>query len=69
MPLYSYVCKDCGETFDLLVGVTVQKTELKCRKCGSEHIEKTFGSFSMGASGSKTSGFDSSSARRACPFG
>lgn len=69
MPLYSYVCKDCGEKFDLLVGVTAQKTVLECKKCGSEHIERTFGTFSMGASGSKASSFDSSCPTGTCPLG
>ncbi len=32
MPLYSYICKECGEKFDLLVGMTQEKTELKCQK-------------------------------------
>lgn len=69
MPLYSYVCKDCGETFDLLVGVTAQKTEMKCIKCGGGHIEKTFGTFSMGASGNKTGSYDSSCPTGTCPLG
>lgn len=69
MPLYSYVCQDCGENFDLLVGVTARKAEMKCSRCGSEHIEKTFGTFSMGASGRKTSRLDSSCPTGTCPLG
>ena len=29
MPIYNYICKDCDEKFDLLVGVTAEKEELK----------------------------------------
>jgi len=47
MPIYSYRCKDCQNTFDLLIGVTSDQAELKCEKCGSANIEKTMGSFSV----------------------
>ena len=69
MPLYSYICKDCGETFDLLVGMTKQKAELKCKQCGSTHIEKTFGTFSVGPKGSKSGGSGSSCPTGTCPLG
>lgn len=69
MPLYSYVCEDCGETFELLVGMTAQKTEFKCRRCGSKNIEKTFGTFNMGESSSKKSASDSSCPTGTCPLG
>jgi len=48
MPIYTYECKDCSEKFDLLIGVTSEKTELKCRKCNSKNIQKTISSFSVG---------------------
>ncbi|MEA3346479.1 MAG: zinc ribbon domain-containing protein [Candidatus Auribacterota bacterium] len=60
MPIYTYICKDCGENFDLLVGVTAKKTELKCSKCNSKNIKKTFSSFSAGGS---------DSSRPSCPTG
>ena len=66
MPLFSYICKECGEKFDLLMGMTSEKTELKCKKCGSENIEKTFGSFSVGGP-SQSSG--SSCPTGTCPLG
>ena len=48
MPLQNYICKNCGEKFDLLIGMTQEKPKLKCKKCGSKNIEKTFGTFNMG---------------------
>lgn len=63
MPIYTYVCKDCGEKFDLLVGVTSEKLELKCKNCGSKKIEKTLGTFSVGNPG------DKSSSSGSCPTG
>ncbi|MEA3328360.1 MAG: zinc ribbon domain-containing protein [Candidatus Omnitrophota bacterium] len=68
MPIYSYICKDCKEKFDLLAGVTSEKTELKCKKCGSKNIEKTFASFSVGdSSNSKSKSSGSSCSTGTCP--
>jgi putative FmdB family regulatory protein len=47
MPLYSFVCKDCSEKFDLLIGVTKQSEKKVCKKCGSKNIKKVFASFSV----------------------
>lgn len=55
MPIYSYECKDCGKKFDLLIGVGVEKDELKCIKCKGKNIQKIFASFSIG-SGKSSSG-------------
>ena len=63
MPIYTYVCKDCGENFDLLVGVTSEKAELKCKQCNSKNIKRTLGSFSVGNSS------DKSSSGPSCPTG
>ena len=64
MPIYTYICKKCGERFDLLMGVTSEKAELKCSKCGSRKIERAFESFSVGSSEGK-----SSSSGPSCPTG
>ncbi len=69
MPVYSYVCKDCGGKFDLLVGVTSEKVELKCRKCGSKDIEKALGSFSVRNPGDKSSSSGPSCPTGTCPTG
>ena len=68
MPIYSYNCKKCSSTFDLLVGVTADSGEKKCPQCGSEKIEKTLSSFSfrMGQSSSGSSG-GSCSSGGCCP--
>ncbi|MBN1522418.1 MAG: zinc ribbon domain-containing protein [Candidatus Aureabacteria bacterium] len=70
MPVYTYICQNCGEQFDLLVGMTMEKEELKCKKCSSKNIKKTFGTFSMGKSGSKSgSSFSGSCPTGTCPLG
>jgi len=55
MPVYTYLCKDCGEKFDLLIGVNSEKLELKCKKCNSKSIDRVFSSFSVGGSRDKSS--------------
>lgn len=66
MPVYSYICKNCGEKFDLLVGVTIEKEELRCKKCGSKKIVRGISSFSVGKSSS--CGSDSSCPAGTCPM-
>jgi len=51
MPLYTYCCKKCSEKFDLLIGMSQEKTELQCPACKSKHIEKAFASFRVHGSG------------------
>ena len=48
MPIYTYVCKDCGEKFDLLIGVVSENPEFKCKKCSSKNIGKILSSFNVG---------------------
>lgn len=67
MPVYTYVCKDCGEKFDLLIGVTSEKVELKCKKCGSKNIQKILSEFSVGNSDGKSSSSGSSCPTGTCP--
>lgn len=66
MPIYSYICKDCGEKFDLLIGVTAEKEELKCKKCGSKKIDRKISGFSVGRS--SNSGSDSICSADTCPM-
>ena len=69
MPIYTYECKDCGEKFDLLIGVTSEKTELKCKKCQSSRIVKVINCFSVGGSKGKSGSSGSSCPTGTCPTG
>ena len=69
MPVYTYLCKDCGEKTDLLIGVTSEKVELKCKKCGSKNIHKTLNIFSIIKSNNKKSSFGSGCPTGTCPTG
>ncbi len=69
MPIYNYVCKECGENFDLLVGVTAERVVAKCRKCGSKNVEKIVSSFSVGNSTGNSSSSGLSCPTGTCPIG
>ncbi len=69
MPIYTYICNECGEKFDLLVGVTAQPEELKCKKCNSRNIKKSLSTFSVSGGSGKSSGSDSSCPTGTCPLG
>ncbi|UCC94533.1 MAG: zinc ribbon domain-containing protein [Candidatus Omnitrophota bacterium] len=55
MPLYTYVCKRCSKSFEILVSFSRQRGEAKCPECGSNNTEKVFGSFSVSGSTKGTS--------------
>ena len=67
MPVFTYICKNCGNKFDLLIGVTAEKAELKCQKCGSKNIEKALASFGIGNPSSGSSSAPSCSTGT-CPL-
>ena len=69
MPVYTYVCEKCGEKFDLLVGITSEKEELKCKKCGSKNIRKILSAFSVGNLNGKSGSSGSSCPTGTCPTG
>jgi len=67
VPIYTYVCKDCGEKFDLLIGMISEKIELKCKKCNSSNIDRVLSSFSVGNSSSKLGSSGPSCSTGTCP--
>ncbi len=59
MPIYEYICNECGERFSLLRGINA-KDDAQCPKCSSSQVRKVMSSFccSSGAG----SGFSSAPA-------
>jgi putative FmdB family regulatory protein len=55
MPIFTYQCKSCLEKFDILVGMTQDKPELKCPKCKSSDLEKQFAPFRVSGVSEKSS--------------
>ncbi len=58
MPIYTYICEDCGMKFDILVGINQEKIDAVCPGCGSSSVEKRFSVF--GISGSEKGSWCSS---------
>jgi putative FmdB family regulatory protein len=48
MPLHSYLCNDCGASFELLTGMTHSKEKEACKKCQSKNITRQMSSFGIG---------------------
>ncbi len=46
MPIYEYICKNCNQEFELIVG---SATLPECPSCQKKEIEKQFSSFSVGS--------------------
>jgi len=55
MPIYEYVCKDCNETFEKLVG---REEEVVCPVCKGPRVSKQYSRFGMG-SGSPSRPYES----------
>ena len=52
MPIYEYVCDECGQGFELLVGFSQADNAQKCPDCGGEETHRKLSSFAMGGSSS-----------------
>ncbi len=67
MPIYSYKCQNCGNEFDLLIGMTADPVKEICNKCSSKKIKKTFSSFNVGSNSSKYDDSKNSCSTGTCP--
>ena len=68
MPIYSFICEDCKEKFDLYVGIGREKEKSVCKRCGSKNIKRTYSSFGVGSSSGNNTGSDESCPTGTCPF-
>lgn len=69
MPIYEYVCRDCGQKYDKFIRFTAEEVKLKCPHCGSEQGDKTFSAFSARGIGGPATGAGASSAPACGPIG
>lgn len=59
MPIYEYICEDCGTETELFFkSISAGQTDVRCDHCGSSRVTRKFSlaGVSMG-SGSSTGGF------------
>lgn len=60
MPIFEYVCDDCGTRFEKLVR---REDQVLCPQCGESHLTAQFSTFSAHANGK------SAEAMPSCPGG
>ena len=46
MPIYEYVCAECGHKFEKLVLSSRRAKEIRCPQCGSLSVDKAVSVFS-----------------------
>jgi putative FmdB family regulatory protein len=65
MPIFEYLCEDCGNKFEKLVR-RPGADEVLCPSCGQSHLEQQFSTF---AAQSPRNAFTSGSGAGQCPSG
>ena len=60
MPIFEYLCDDCGTRFERLVR---RDEKVLCPKCGEDHLKQQFSTFAAHANGK------SEPAMPSCPGG
>ena len=61
MPVYEFICTDCGKPFEELVMNTSKMDEVTCPTCHSQNIFKKISIFSSTSNGVGTFSFGSAS--------
>jgi putative FmdB family regulatory protein len=63
MPIYEYLCEDCGTKFEKLVrrmngtknGASSEAADVECPSCGQKHLKQELSTFAAHAGGSSKS--------------
>jgi putative FmdB family regulatory protein len=70
MPLYEYICRDCGQPFEKMIRLSDSAPVIACPECGSTDTRKQLSTFAaFGNSGSKSSTAAASSCGSTGRFG
>lgn len=64
MPIFEYLCEDCGTKFEKLMRNGAAST-LQCPSCGQDHLKQEYSTFAARAASPKSSAADLPS----CPSG
>jgi putative FmdB family regulatory protein len=57
MPIYEYICQDCGKQFETIVSFSAARDTIACKYCNSTKTKKTMSatSFRVGSSAGSVS--------------
>ena len=72
MPIFEFVCSQCGKPFEELVRSSAAVSEVACPACGSQQVKKqisVFASRLSGGSGFSSLNLGSSAASSSCSTG
>ncbi len=50
MPIYEYLCQECGNKFEKLVRRAEEAEALTCPSCGQKHLKQEYSTFAPHAS-------------------
>lgn len=56
MPIYEYVCKDCGEHFEVVRLIKDADSTIACKKCSGTHTSRAISVFYAQSSGRVVAG-------------
>jgi putative FmdB family regulatory protein len=51
MPIYEYLCDDCGTKFEKLVRNAAASSDVECPSCGEAHVSEQLSTFATHANG------------------
>jgi putative FmdB family regulatory protein len=51
MPIYEYLCEECGTKFEKLVRRAADASELQCPSCGRKRLKQEYSTFAAHANG------------------
>ena len=58
MPIYEYICLDCGQRFEILRAMKEADAPMPCHKCESEHTSRLLSLFNASSGGRVIAGSD-----------
>ncbi|MEW6180068.1 MAG: zinc ribbon domain-containing protein [Chloroflexota bacterium] len=56
MPLYEYICEDCGTRFDAFRSINEADRPISCKKCFSQHTHRALSLFFAASEGKPVAG-------------
>lgn len=56
MPMYEYICPECGAKFEKLRRMSEADQPARCVMCGGEKAARTLSTFAAGGCGTDSSG-------------
>jgi len=65
MPIFEYICEECGEIFEELVMSASAAKDIHCPHCTSDLVRKLISAFSANVGGTRSS-FNSFSSASSC---